>query len=105
MRDVSSSVPTSKVPSWLVLYAALGLLDLGFTLAAFEFGATEANPVLRDLQSVGLFEFSKLSLTLLVLCIGYRMKRNRTIYSCVMLANAVMVAVAVYHVSNFAVFL
>lgn len=94
-----------SVPDWLVLYAVLGLADLALTLAAFQYGATEANPVLRSLVTVGLFEFTKLSLTLLVLCIGYRFRCNRIVVGSIVIANAVMVGVTVYHVSNFAVFL
>lgn len=94
----------SWVPDWLVLYAALGLGDMAFTLAAFQYGATEANPFLRTLQTTGLFEFTKLALTLLVVCIGYRFKNNRIVFSCVSMANAVMVALNVYHVSLLSLF-
>ena len=87
------------VPDWLVLYAFLGLGDLAFTLAAFEYGATEANPLLRGLQTTGLFEFTKLSLTLLVVCIGYRFRTNHTVQVSVSMANVMMIALNVYHVS------
>ncbi len=92
------------VPEWLVLYAALGLGDLAFTLVAFELGASEANPFLKSLQAFGLFEVTKLSLTLLVVCIGVRFQTNRVVFASVMAANALMVAVNVYHVSLLSLF-
>ena len=77
--------------------------DLVFTLIAFQLGATEANPFLRSLQSEGLFEFMKVSLTLLVLCVAYRL-RNRTFIQNVMaVANCFMVVLNVYHVSSLSV--
>ncbi len=48
----------------------LGVIDYGFTIAAFVTGAREANPALAWFAEQGLFEFAKLSLTLLVCCVG-----------------------------------
>ena len=87
------------VPDWLTLYVFLGLGDLAFTLIAFQCGAIEVNPVLLQAQQIGLFEFAKLTLTLLVLCVGFLL-RKREITKVVMSgANVVMVSLIVYHVS------
>ena len=104
VRFVAPPKENHWVPSWLVLYAFLGLGDMAFTLAAFEFGAREANPFLGALQTTGLFEFAKLSLTLLIICIGFRYKDNRAVFICVTAANVVMVALNVYHVSLLTLF-
>lgn len=48
------------------LYAAFGLADLVFSLAAFHLGIPEGNPVLRWACLHGLFVPAKLALTLVV---------------------------------------
>lgn len=87
------------IPAWLTLYVFLGLGDLGFTLAAFQSGAIEANPVLYQAQQTGLFEFSKIALTLLVLCVGFMLRKRRITEVVMTGANAIMVCLNVYHVS------
>ena len=91
---------TEFIPDWLVLYVFLGLADLGFTLAAFQCGAIEANPVLRAAQSTGMFEFSKIALTLLVVCVGFLLRQRRITEIVMAGANAFMVSLCVFHVSS-----
>ena len=87
------------VPDWLTLYVFLGLGDLGFSLIAFQSGAIEANPLLYQAQQIGLFEFAKLSLTLLVLCVGFLLRKRRITEVVMAGANTLMVCLIVYHVS------
>lgn len=69
-RDEAVRAP---VPGSIVLYALLSLADLGLTLAAFAVGAKEANPALAYFVPWGLFEFAKLSITLLVCCMAVKL--------------------------------
>lgn len=87
------------IPDWLTLYVFLGLGDLAFTLIAFQCGAIEANPVLYAAQQTGLFEFAKLTLTLLVLCVGFLLRKRKITEVVMAGANALMVSLIVYHVS------
>ena len=90
---------SERVPDWLTLYVFLGLGDMAFTLLAFQMGAIEANPFLRHLQGAGLFEFTKISLTLLVLCVSYRLRHRPLIHNVMGFANVGMVTLNVYHVT------
>lgn len=89
-----------SVPDWLVLYGFLGLCDLGFTLAAFQLGAIEANPFLNLAHGFGLFVFSKLCTTLLVVCICFRLRTRPSIIAIMGIANAVMASLLVYHIAS-----
>lgn len=82
------------------MYVFLGMADLGFTLVAFQLGAREANPFLNHVQQDGLFEFFKISLTLLVLCIAYKLRHRDAIVNIMGLANAFMCSLVVYHISS-----
>jgi hypothetical protein len=86
----------------MTLYVFLGMGDLFFTMIALQLGAHEANPVLNQLQGHGLFEFSKIALTLLVLCIAYRLRRNKVIEGIMSFANVFMASLFVYHVASLA---
>ena len=87
------------IPDWLALYVYLGLGDLAFTLAAFQLGAIELNPYLEHAQRSGLFEFSKVSLTLLVLCVAFKLRRRKVTERIMAWANVGMICLNVYHVS------
>jgi uncharacterized membrane protein YidH (DUF202 family) len=80
-----------------VLYTALGVLDYGFTIAAFVTGAREANPALAWFAEQGLFEFVKLSLTLLVCCVGTHLWSLPIARRAVALGNVLMGGVLTYH--------
>ena len=105
MGTVGEAVPCDKshfhekVPDWLTLYVFLGLADLGFTLAAFQLGAIEANPFLDHSRDQGLFEFCKISLTLLIMCIAYKLRNHKIIPKIMAIANAFMSTLVVYHVT------
>ena len=88
------------LPAGLIFYGALSLADLGFTLIAFHHGATEANPMLRHVQGVGLFEFVKLTLTLLVVVVGYKLWHRPITRTVIGFANGVMVALVIYHIAS-----
>ena len=88
------------MPAGLVFYGVLGLADFGLTLAAFQHGATEANPMLRHVQGVGLFEFLKLALTLLVVTLGYKLWHLPITRTVIGFANGMMVALVVYHIAS-----
>jgi hypothetical protein len=85
------------VPFPIVLYAWLSLCDLGLTLAAFVLGATEANPMLAWFYREGLFEFTKLTSTLLVSCVAFRLWSEPRVRRLVTLANVLMALVLAYH--------
>lgn len=87
------------IPGDLVFYAVLALLDFGLSLYAFGYGHPELNPVLADAEADGLFNFMKLALTLLIVCIGVHLWRKRVARAIVTIANAVMVSLIIYHVS------
>ena len=93
-----------SIPAGLVLYGALSLADLGFTLVAFHYGATEANPMLRHVQGVGLFEFLKLTLTLLVVVVGYKLWHLPITKTVIGFANGMMVALVIYHIASLGLF-
>ena len=88
-----------SIPDWLALYVYLGLGDLAFTLVAFQCGAIELNPFLQHAQQIGLFAFSKLSLTLLFLCVAFRLRKRKVIEKIMAGANVVMISLNVYHIS------
>ncbi len=103
MRTVGNGVACDQshmrehVPDWLTVYAFLGISDLAFTLVALQLGAREANPFLAHSIDLGLFEFVKISLTLLVLCICYRYRQSRVIQNVMAVANTFMATLVVYH--------
>ena len=88
-----------SVPDWLALYVYLGLGDLAFTLMAFQIGAIELNPFLEQAQQSGMFEFCKLTLTLLVLCVAFRLRKRKVTEKIMAGANVVMISLNVYHIS------
>lgn len=88
------------VPDWLTLYVFLGLADFGFTLIAFQLGAIEANPFLNHYKQQGLFEFFKISLTLLILCIAFKLRHRSFVANLMAFANAFMVSLVVYHITS-----
>ena len=87
------------IPDWLALYVYLGLGDLGFTLVAFQCGAIELNPFLEQAQQAGLFEFCKLTLTLLVLCVAFKLRKRQVTEKIMTGANVLMICLNVYHIS------
>jgi hypothetical protein len=87
------------VPDWLTFYVFLGVADLAFTLTALQLGAREANPFLAQTIDLGLFEFVKISLTLLILCICYRFRQRRLVQNVMTVANGFMAVLVVYHVA------
>jgi hypothetical protein len=89
----------SWVPAPVVAYALLGLLDFGFTLLAFGIGYKEANPVLAFYKEHGLFEVAKLFTTVAVVTLGFFLWQLSIVRFILVLANAVMLAVLIYHVS------
>lgn len=91
--------PRKFIPSDIVLYAALALLDFALTIFAIQMGHSESNPILAPAVDNGLFDFLKLSLTLLVVCTAFYMWRKRLTRHVMAGANALMVSVIVYHVS------
>ncbi len=93
-HDTSRRAP---VPSAIVLYALLSLGDLAFTMAALMMGAYEVNPALGWFVKNGLFEFAKLSATLLVCCVAFRLWKMRLARRLLTIANAVMICVILYH--------
>lgn len=80
-----------------MLYVALGVVDYGFTIAAFVTGAREANPALAWFADQGLFEFAKLSLTLLVCCVGTLLWSLPIARRAVAVGNVLMAGVLAYH--------
>ncbi len=106
MRTVGSGVIADQshlkesVPDWLTLYVFLGVSDLALTLVAFQLGVREANRFLAQFIDLGLFEFMKISLTLLVLCICYRHRKQRVVQNIMSVANTVMATLIVYHYAN-----
>lgn len=93
----------APVPRAIVLYAALGLADFGFTLAAISAGGRELNPFLAWALSVGLFEYLKLALTLLV-CAAMLFLWPRSSFArrATIAANVLMSVLLAYHVSLWA---
>ncbi len=89
-----------QVPKPIVFYALLGVLDLGFTLIAFQLGYREGNPVLNWFASHGLFEVAKISLTVSVVLIGFLLWERRVVRSVVAVANVVMAGVVAFHLVN-----
>ena len=105
MRTVGTAVRDRShwqehIPDWLTLYVVLGMADFGFTLVAFQLGAIEANPFLNHYKQQGLFEFFKISLTLLILCIAYKLRERPLVANVMAFANAFMVSLVVYHITS-----
>jgi hypothetical protein len=97
-RDIAREAPFRRTVPWpIVSYAFLGLVDYALTLAAFHLGASEANPGLAWFQQEGLFEFAKLSLTLLVCCIAFKLWKFPSVRGILFLGNGIMVGVVLYH--------
>jgi hypothetical protein len=91
------------VPGAIVLYAALGLADFGFTLATIQAGGRELNPFLAWALGVGLFEYLKLALTLLVCSVMLLLWHRTSIARGVTyIANLLMSALLVYHIAIWA---
>jgi len=87
----------TRIPTAILLYAVLSLFDYGFTLAALTEGAIELNPALGWFHSHGLFEFVKLSLTLIVCCAAYRIWNRPYVQEVMRVANTLMGVVLAYH--------
>lgn len=93
----------APVPRAIVLYASLGLADFGFTLAALNAGGRELNPFLAWALSVGLFEYLKLALTLLVcLAMLFLWPRSAFARRATIAANVLMAVLLAYHISLWA---
>ncbi|MEM4408390.1 MAG: DUF5658 family protein [Candidatus Caldarchaeum sp.] len=86
-----------RVPVPIISYAFLGLIDYALTLAAFHLGASEANPGLAWFHKEGLFEFAKISLTLLICCVAFKLWDRPSVRFILYLANGLMVGVVAYH--------
>lgn len=82
-----------------MLYAVLSVADYGFTLAALCRGAREGNPALAWFLEHGLFDFVKLSLTLLVCCVATRLWDHAIARRVLRLGNVLMAGVALYHLA------
>jgi len=87
----------SLVPPPVAVYALLSILDLGFSLIAFQLGYPESNPALAFMKEQGLFEFVKISATLLIVLIGVLLWRLQIVRVILGLANVVMFGVFVLH--------
>jgi hypothetical protein len=94
LRDVRAGVPLA-----VKVYAALGLVDLGFTLLALEHGYQEANPILAWYEQHGLFEVAKLFATIAVIALAFFLWRMPLVRVILIVANIVMGIVALYHAS------
>ena len=94
-----------KVPNALVLYALLGMLDLGFSKMAFSIGVAEGNPVLQAALDFGLFEVNKVILTLTVLLMGIFLWKHRIIKRVMFVANVGMFLLALVHVYGLTLYL
>lgn len=81
-----------------LLYAALSLTDMLFSLAAFTEGVGEGNPLLAWLMPTGLFIPVKLLLTALIACLIAHFYPRKGIQPAAWLALLVTAAVNVYHV-------
>lgn len=90
---------SSTLPIAIVIYAALSVADYGFTLAALCHGAREGNPALAWFAEHGLFDFVKLSLTLLVCCVATRLWDHPFARRTLVLGNFLMTGVALYHLA------
>ncbi|MCB8932648.1 MAG: DUF5658 family protein [Fimbriimonadaceae bacterium] len=100
MANTSSSTRISAtLPFAIVLYAALSVADYGFTLAALSHGAREGNPALAWFIEYGLFDFVKLSLTLLVCCVATQLWERPIARHVLRFGNVLMVGVALYHLA------
>ncbi|RMG25500.1 MAG: hypothetical protein D6724_03945 [Armatimonadetes bacterium] len=87
------------VPGAIVLYAALGLADFGFTLATIHAGGRELNPFLAWALGVGLFEYLKLALTLLVCAVMlFLWPRSSAARRVTHVANVLMGILLLYHI-------
>lgn len=89
---------SAKVPVPLVVYAALGSLDLAFSKIAFSFGVAEANPIIDAAISLGLFEVSKVVLTTTVIVVGMLLWEMRLTKRLIGITNVGMAALAAFHV-------
>lgn len=98
-ENVLAAPRSAFVPEAVTVYATLGLLDMGFSLMAFQVGIREGNPVLGWLQGIGLFELGKLFLTGGVVVLGYYLWRLAIVRVAVHAGNAMMLAVLAFHLS------
>jgi hypothetical protein len=80
-----------------VLYAAFGLTDLLFSLAAFARGIPEANPFLAWLVPTGMFVLMKLLMTALVACLIVYFYPRRSIQPAAWFALFITAGVDLYH--------
>lgn len=100
MSDSAFAAPRSAiVPEAVTVYAMLGLLDMGFTLMAFQIGVREGNPIMSWLQGIGLFETGKLALTTGVVFLGYYLWKLPIVRIALHAGNALMLAVVAFHLS------
>ena len=84
----------------LILYAALGILDFGLTLIAFQLGFKEGNPILDWYAQNNLFEVAKVGSTLAVVFIGFLLWELRIVRGVLLAANVLMVGVVGFHLAN-----
>jgi hypothetical protein len=92
--------PRVSVPMPLILYAALGILDFGLTLIAFQLGFKEGNPILDWYAQNNLFEVAKVGSTLAVVFIGFLLWELRIVRGVLVAANVLMVGVVGFHLAN-----
>lgn len=89
---------TARVPSSLATYGLLGSIDLFLSKVAFSFGVAEANPVMDASLRYGVFELTKVSLTLTVVLIGLTLWKHDIVRRIMLFANIGMTALAVFHI-------
>lgn len=88
-----------RVPSPIVTYCVLGLLDFALTLLALEAGHREANPFLAWAQGQGLFEPAKLGTLLIVVFASIRLWRLPLARGLLQTGNCIMAGVFLYHMN------
>lgn len=88
----------TAVPVAVAAYALLGVLDLGFSQLAFFAGYGEANPILQATIASGTFEFSKITMTMLVVLVGTMLWPLRFVRGIVWAANFGMALLAAFHI-------
>lgn len=83
-----------------LLFTAFSLADMFLSLAAFQLGVAEANPVLRHMAALGVFVPAKLAFTLVAGAIMAHLYPRRHAQALCWLAVVVMAWVNVYHVAG-----
>ncbi|MFB3880096.1 MAG: DUF5658 family protein [Armatimonadota bacterium] len=79
------------------IYLALSLCDYLLSLAAFQLGVPEGNPVLRWAAAHGVFSLAKVGLTLVAAILIVVLSRARQGRAVAWAGVTVMAAVNVYH--------